>query len=438
MQALDPVLSQRLGSAARSFGVPGVAIALVAPGRRSLFFHGEIDAGLGLPVTESSWFSCASMGKHVTAAALLELAQKGRIDLQAPVGSFLQDLPVAWADRPVQSLLHHTSGLPEYLLHMAPDAVPGLRAGFMASCRDLQPVFANREAWMYSNTNYVLAGLLVAQVAGVCFAEAVQSLFVRMGVGEGAAVGSPAWARRVNQGMASGVMDTESAARQVIGDGDAAFTPLGAVAWLEGLLAGRVPGSGVQAAFFSSAPLSCGRAAQYGCGWFLERLQGRVLAHHAGHFDGWTAVAILDPERGSGAIAMCNVAPGHSRWVRALGLMALEGYAPGSTPLGLPTTPDDQPELGALVRKLLLRRPGEEPDLDRLAPEICCLAKPGPARRPLLNLWAGVEPEAFEFIEAHPVQGGQLRRYRIRYLDRTEHVQVGLTSDERLYWAWGL
>jgi hypothetical protein len=31
-----------------------------------------------------------------------------------------------------------------------------------------------------------------------------------------------------------------------------------------------------------------------------------------------------------------------------------------------------------------------------------------------------------------------LRRYRIRYGDRTEHVQVGLTPDERLYWVWGL
>lgn len=61
-----------------------------------------------------------------------------------------------------------------------------------------------------------------------------------------------------------------------------------------------------------------------------------------------------------------------------------------------------------------------------------------PARRPLLNLWTGVEPEAFEFVEAHAAPGGQLRRYRIRYTDRIEHVQVGLTSDERMYWAWGL
>lgn len=47
-------------------------------------------------------------------------------------------------------------------------------------------------------------------------------------------------------------------------------------------------------------------------------------------------------------------------------------------------------------------------------------------------------PEAFEFVEAHAAPGGQLRRYRIRYTDRIEHVQVGLTSDERMYWAWGL
>ena len=49
-----------------------------------------------------------------------------------------------------------------------------------------------------------------------------------------------------------------------------------------------------------------------------------------------------------------------------------------------------------------------------------------------------MEPEAFEFVEAHAAPGWQSRRYRIRYTDRIEHVQVGLTSDERMYWAWGL
>lgn len=435
---VDPALAPQVASAAEAFGVPGLAVALAAPGRQALLLHGEIVPGSGRPVTADSWFSCASMGKHVTAAAVLELARDGRLDLQAPVGRYLADLPPAWAQRSVGSLLRHTAGLPEYLAHAAGQPVPATRAAFVRAYGSLAPVFPEGQAWMYSNTHYILAGFLVAQLGDRSYADAVHALFERAGV-EGARVGGPQWARRANEeGAGHAPPDVESACREVIGDGDVAFTPKGALAWLEALLEGRVPGLAGDCEMLRPATFASGRPSGYGCGWFLERTQGRVFAHHAGHFDGWTALALLDLEGGCGAIAMCNAAPGHSRWIRHLGQLALEGFAPGSTPLAVPAREDDRPELGRRIRAQLLRRPGELPDPGFLAEELRALTEPGAAARPLINLWAGVEPTTFEFVEAYAHATGTLRRYRIRYGDRTEHVQVGLTPDERLYWVWGL
>lgn len=150
---LDSELGDTLSRAARGFGVPGLAIALAAPGRKALWTDGLIDLATARPVSRSSWFSVASLGKHVTAAAVLHLAQRGELDLSAPVGHCLNDLPAARAGRSVLSLLHHTSGLPEYLAHQPADPVPGDRRSFMARYGQLVPAFDEGDAWIYTNTN---------------------------------------------------------------------------------------------------------------------------------------------------------------------------------------------------------------------------------------------------------------------------------------------
>jgi CubicO group peptidase (beta-lactamase class C family) len=431
--SLPPGLGSRLAASAVCFGIPGLAIALAAPGRQSLFLHGEQPAGSGQPVDEATWFSVASLGKHVTAATLLDLAAQGRLDLTAEIGRLLPDVPPAWADRSVASLLHHTSGLPEYLA-LALDAVPTQRCDFMAAYAGLAPAFGEGQGWLYTNTNYILAGFLIAQAAGRPYAAAVQAMFDRAGV-RGAAVGTPGWATRAHGDAAP---DAESAAREVIGDGDACFTPTGALAWLQALLDSPAFDEALRRQISSPGALASGRPSLYGAGWFLEPLRDGWLMHHAGHFDGWTAMAILDPASRSGVIAMCNLAPGNTRAIRHLAQQALEGYAPGSTPLSLPPIEDRAPALTAAALAQLIRRPGEELDAERFADELKNVAQHGGSVRRMPNLWAGVEPERVELVSELGAPTHRLRRHRLVYADRTEHLLAGFTPEGRLYWAWVL
>jgi hypothetical protein len=62
----------------------------------------------------------------------------------------------------------------------------------------------------------------------------------------------------------------------------------------------------------------------------------------------------------------------------------------------------------------------------------------GGSVRGVLNLWSGVEPTAFELVEDAPAPGGRLRRYRITYADRIEHILIGTNALGRIYWAWPL
>lgn len=434
MDALEPLSPRQadwLADQAGALAVPGLALSLVAPGRRSLFTWGVEAAGSNRAVSDDTWFSVASLGKHVTACAVQDLARQGRLGLDDRIEAHLTDLPPAWAGRSVRSLLTHTSGLPEYLSYTGSEPVPEDGADFMRLYGQLVPAFDEGEGWIYTNTNYILLGLLVARASGRSYGAAVQSLFDRA-VCPGATVASPAWTRQANaQGLGAHARDAASAARQVIGDGDVSFTAKGALAWLQTLL--DAPEDLL--ASMEPAVLRTGRPAAYGSGWFLDSLRGERLGHHGGHFDGWTAMAIVLPARGCGVIVMCNLAPGNTRAVRHLASQALEAWAPGSTPLSLNPMHDDAPGLTATARAQLFRQ-GDTLDRSCFADELLRVAAHGSAVRGVPNLWTGTEPLGFELVEQQVQPGYRMRRYRTTYADRTEHLLVGTTPQDRIYWAW--
>jgi hypothetical protein len=121
-----------------------------------------------------------------------------------------------------------------------------------------------------------------------------------------------------------------------------------------------------------------------------------------------------------------------------LAQVALESFAPGSTPLSLPVLEDDSPALTAHARAVLLRAPGSAPDIDVLAEELQRLAAHGSTVRTVVNLNCGATPLSFDLVEQHIGDAGRVRRYRLSYPERTEHVLVGTSAEGRLHWAWGL
>jgi CubicO group peptidase (beta-lactamase class C family) len=434
-------LAGALARSARAFGIPGLAVAVLAPGRQALLLDGVAAPG-GPAVNHGTWVSVASLGKHVTAAAVLDLAQRGRVNLTAAIGHYLPTVPSAWADRSVLSLLRHSGGLAEYLSAAPEQPVPTTLAGFMAQYARLAPAFDEGAGWMYTNTHYILLGMLVAQASGARYAQAVQALFQRMGCPH-ATVAGPAWAREANRATTHdahrlGTTDPDTATREVIGDGDVCFTPAGALRWLEVLLDGGLLDGAHEDLMFTAGPLATGRPSGYGCGWFVEPMGETTIAHHGGHFDGWTAMTILNRARGSGVVAMCNQAPGHTRAIRHLAQQALEGFAPGATPLSLPVLADPDPVLTQRIRSQLLREPGTAPDLSCLADELRRVAEHGSPVRTVPNLHAGLPPQAFDLVQRQVHDTHTWHRYRLSYQDRVEHVLVGTTPDRRIFWAWAL
>jgi D-alanyl-D-alanine carboxypeptidase len=139
-------------------------------------FHGKDyvagvgDLATGAPVPRDGQVRIASATKMFTATVVLQLAGEGRLDLDASVETYLPGLVPNGGNITIRQLLQHTSGLPDYtefaldflkVQHLYQEPQELLDRAFAQP-----PLFEPGTSWSYSNTNYILAGLVVQKVTG--------------------------------------------------------------------------------------------------------------------------------------------------------------------------------------------------------------------------------------------------------------------------------
>jgi CubicO group peptidase (beta-lactamase class C family) len=123
--------------------------------------------------TEASAFALASISKQITATAILQLKEQGKLQLDDPLTKYFVDFP--FPDVTIQQLLTQTSGLPDYelfdeLIEKQPDRVftnQDIIRALKSWSKGLY--FKPGDSWRYSNMNYCLLALLVERVTGQDF-----------------------------------------------------------------------------------------------------------------------------------------------------------------------------------------------------------------------------------------------------------------------------
>ena len=172
-EALPAALQQKIDTLARKTladtGVPSVSIAIVqdaAIAYRQAYGDGRIDPRK--PADPAMRYSIGSISKQFTAAAVLLLAEQGKLSLDDPVSRFVPNL-TRGNEVTIRELLSHTSGyqdywpqdyVPPFMLHpVTADKILDLWA---RKALDFDP----GTEWQYSNTNFVIAGLIVEKASG--------------------------------------------------------------------------------------------------------------------------------------------------------------------------------------------------------------------------------------------------------------------------------
>ncbi len=171
-QAIDAFMHERM----ESLNIPGAALAIVREGEIVHLAGYGVANEAGDPVTPQTPFLLASLSKPVTAVAVMQLAEAGQIELDAPIQQYLPWL-LPGTPITVRQLLHQTSGLDEtqgYRRNLEPDGSGALAA----SIRQLADTELNNPpgtTFEYSNSNYDILGLLIETVTGQSYGDYIQT-----------------------------------------------------------------------------------------------------------------------------------------------------------------------------------------------------------------------------------------------------------------------
>lgn len=174
-------MKERITHLLHEAGAPGAAVALISDGQPWTAGVG-VETPDGRPMPPNARFALYSITKTVIATIVLRLAERGEIALDAPIRTYVANLP-AGAEVPVRRVLDHSGGFPDY----------GALPAYQAAVRSLPPtawddatflshamakgmLFAPGEGWRYSNIGYMLLRHLIERVSGGSFRDAVREV----------------------------------------------------------------------------------------------------------------------------------------------------------------------------------------------------------------------------------------------------------------------
>ncbi len=259
-------------------------------------------------ITKATVFDIASTSKQFTATAILLLIEADKLTLDDPLSRHVPGLPGWAASVTVAQLMHHTSGIPDYigLLHAEysdrttqDDALKSL-----AAVPKLE--FEPGTKYEYSNSNYLLLAEIVRQVSGkplpeFLSAEVFRPLGLAMVMTPDPNVPNKAVSYSKSDGGTYSVADS---AWEQIGDGGIQTTPSELVRWADNYRTGKVGGQKLLAAQLAGAvETEPGGDERYGAGIMLDA-DGAL--DHSGGWAGFVTDFRISKDRRTSVAVSCN------------------------------------------------------------------------------------------------------------------------------------
>jgi CubicO group peptidase (beta-lactamase class C family) len=241
---------------------------------------GMADYELEVPVDSETKFNIASVSKSFTAASILLLQEKGRLEVRDPVSRFLPDYPNGDVIT-IHDLLVHTSGIPRLIFFPEYQKLSKqfhTTAEVVDLFKDKSLEFRPGERSAYSNSNYILLAFLVEKISGRAFAEFLQTHIFEPLEMSNTVLDTGNNDLIMNRSAGYEVVgfyefeNTEYANSSIlVGASSIYTTATDLYKWISGLLAGKVLNSESLAQMFMP------HAGQRGYGWMVDEQFGRKV-----------------------------------------------------------------------------------------------------------------------------------------------------------------
>lgn len=302
--AVHPALAQSLPSLDKVDGVvraemarqhiPGLAVAVVKDGSPVLVKgYGLANVEHDVPVTPETMFESGSLGKQFTAAAVMLQVEAGRLSLDEPINTFFRGAPVGWRTITLRHLLTHTSGIPDYTVGTFDYRRDYDEDALVREAMELKLEFPAGTRRNYSNTGYVLLGVIVHKVSGQFYGDVLNArVFTPLGmttarvISEAAIVKHRAAGYKLREGVLEN-QDWVSPTLNTTADGSLYLSLRDYLAWDAGVRGRKVLSAESWAQVLQPVRLASGKAYPYGFGWGISERGGKPLHSHGGSWQGF-------------------------------------------------------------------------------------------------------------------------------------------------------
>jgi CubicO group peptidase (beta-lactamase class C family) len=352
---------------------PGCAVGVARNGQTILErAYGMANLEYDVPNTPATIFEAGSVSKQFTAAAVVLLAQQGKLSLDDEVAKYVPELPDYETPVTIRQMLHHTSGLRDWGVVAAAMGWPrGTRAHTHAHVLDIvsRQESLNYPAgaeYLYSNTNYNLAAIIVERVSGMPFAE-----FTRKNLFEPLGMRNTQWRddyTRIVRGRATaygraqkGGWSLEMPFENVHGNGGLLTTVGDLLTWNENFVRPRVGGVGFTRDLQEKGRLNNGREIPYALGLVVSTYQGVPEVSHTGATAGYRAFLARYPAQHLSIALLCNAGNANP----SMGQRIADIFLAGQTQVaarqagqpGVTLPPDQIGEKAGVYRNLVTNEP---------------------------------------------------------------------------------
>ena len=274
--------------------VPGVAIGVVKEGSVLIAQgYGLANVEHRVPVTPETIFESGSLGKQFTATAVMLQAEDGKLGLADPLTKFFPDAPDTWRPITIRHLLTHTSGLPDYASGMIDERRDYTEEELARFAFTLPLEFSPGSRWNYSNTGYVLLGIIVHKVSGAFYGDVLAArVFAPAGmtttrvISEADIVPNRAAGYRLDRGELKN-QEWVSPSLNTTADGSLYFSLRDLLAWDRVVRERAVLSPESWRQVLDPVRLTSGRTYPYGFGWGIGTRGGQPLHEHGGSWQGF-------------------------------------------------------------------------------------------------------------------------------------------------------
>ncbi len=258
--------------------------------------------------TPTTKFRIGSVTKQFTAAAILLLAERGKLALDDPLSKFVPSAPETWKPVTVRQLLNHTGGVPSLTDHpnYATNKLrPATPAQSIAHVADKALEFTPGEKFKYSNSGYVLLGWIVEVVSGLGYEAFLrENIFRPLGMNDSGLDSNTAVIPERAAGYVAGPKGLTNAGYVDMhvphGAGALYSTPADLHRWTQGLFGGRLLSAASLEEMITPA------RSNYALGLFVATQKGRKVISHGGGIEGFNAQLAYYPEGKVTVVVLAN------------------------------------------------------------------------------------------------------------------------------------